>query len=183
MRVALISQNDIIGKSLLAELEREGGFECHYYSDAREVRRSDIYVIDADTVKEDAPTGDNTIRFSRMEGVVCDIKRPFDGSELIRLIRVRASVNPDIEDDYTEDDEEGYDTSELSETERRLLLLLLENKGKVVTMEEISKKVWGRDEIKSNIVNVYIRYLRQKLEKDGSRRIIFTVRGKGYRID
>jgi DNA-binding response OmpR family regulator len=51
----------------------------------------------------------------------------------------------------------------------------------VLTRDMIFDRVWGYDfGGESNIIEVYIRYLRQKLELDGEPRLIHTVRGMGY---
>jgi two-component system response regulator MprA len=69
----------------------------------------------------------------------------------------------------------------LTAREYQLLLLLLEHKGTVVTREQILRQVWSNDpDLSSNVIEVYVRYLRQKLEQGGERRLIHTVRGQGY---
>jgi len=69
----------------------------------------------------------------------------------------------------------------LTAREYQLLLLLLERRGTVVTRELILRQVWNDDQAtSSNVIEVYVRYLRQKLEQGGERRLIHTVRGQGY---
>jgi len=69
----------------------------------------------------------------------------------------------------------------LSRTEYQLLELLLSNPRRVLSRDVIFEKVWGYDfGPDSNSLDVYIGYLRRKLEHDGERRIIHTVRGVGY---
>jgi two-component system, OmpR family, KDP operon response regulator KdpE len=72
----------------------------------------------------------------------------------------------------------------LSPTEFKLLTCLIENRGWLVTHEELLRKVWGPDYISDkSFVKLYIRYLRQKIEKDPSRpQLILTERGIGYRF-
>lgn len=73
----------------------------------------------------------------------------------------------------------------LSKTEYALLEYLMKNKGRVLTKEQIMGKVWDYDaEILPNTVEVYIRYLRNKIEKPfrGKKPVIETIRGFGYRI-
>jgi DNA-binding response OmpR family regulator len=73
----------------------------------------------------------------------------------------------------------------LSKTEYALLEYLLRNKGRVLTKDQIMGKVWNYDaNILPNTVEVYIRYLRNKIEKPfrGKKPVIETVRGFGYRI-
>jgi two-component system response regulator MprA len=70
---------------------------------------------------------------------------------------------------------------QLSRTEYQLLELLLANQGKVLSRDVIFDKVWGYDfGPESNSLDVYVGYLRRKLEAEGEPRIIHTVRGVGY---
>jgi DNA-binding response OmpR family regulator len=70
---------------------------------------------------------------------------------------------------------------ELSKTEFDLLKHLLINKGIVLTREQILNKVWGYDYYGSlNIVDVYIKYLRDKIDREHERKLIQTIRGRGY---
>jgi two-component system response regulator MprA len=70
---------------------------------------------------------------------------------------------------------------ELTSKEFDLLELFLRHPKQVLTRETIYDRVWGYDfGGESNIIEVYIRYLRQKLEADGRSRLLFTVRGVGY---
>ena len=70
---------------------------------------------------------------------------------------------------------------QLSRTEYQLLELLMANQGKVQSRDVIFDKVWGYDfGPESNSLDVYVGYLRRKLEADGEPRIIHTVRGVGY---
>ena len=72
-------------------------------------------------------------------------------------------------------------TIELTTTEFNLLLLFLRHPRKVLTREIIMEHVWSYDfEGESNILEVYVRYLRSKLEAAGEPRLISTVRGAGY---
>jgi two-component system response regulator MprA len=69
----------------------------------------------------------------------------------------------------------------LTAREYQLLLLLLERRGQVVSRDLIQRRVWNDDRgCTSNVIEVYVRYLRQKLEQEGEKRLIHTVRGRGY---
>lgn len=69
----------------------------------------------------------------------------------------------------------------LTAREYQLLLLLLERQGTVVSRDLIQQRVWNDDRgTASNVIEVYVRYLRQKLEDGGERRLIHTIRGRGY---
>ncbi|HJD92004.1 response regulator transcription factor [Bacteroides coprosuis] len=67
--------------------------------------------------------------------------------------------------------------------EFKLLQLLMENLDKVLSRTEIINSVWGLDyESNTNIVDVYISYLRNKIEDKSKTKIIETVQGRGYII-
>jgi two-component system response regulator MprA len=70
---------------------------------------------------------------------------------------------------------------ELSPTEYELLALFMKRPRQVLTRDIILDRVWGMDfEGSSNVMEVYIGYLRAKLEAEGEPRLIHTVRGVGY---
>lgn len=70
---------------------------------------------------------------------------------------------------------------DLTATEYRLLELFMNRHEEVLSRETILEKVWGFDfDGESNVLEVYIRYLRNKLELGGELRLIHTVRGAGY---
>jgi DNA-binding response OmpR family regulator len=74
---------------------------------------------------------------------------------------------------------------ELTKKEFSLLLLLAENRGRVMTREDIRKALWGRRQLYSwsRTIDVHIRHLRQKLEADPEHpTLIRTVIGVGYRL-
>ncbi|MEI8251867.1 MAG: winged helix-turn-helix domain-containing protein [Synechococcus sp. ELA057] len=69
----------------------------------------------------------------------------------------------------------------LTGREFQLLHLLVEHRGQVLSRELIQQQVWQeQQDSASNVIEVYVRYLRQKLEQGGERRLIHTVRGRGY---
>ncbi|MDD2695341.1 MAG: response regulator transcription factor [Anaerolineales bacterium] len=75
----------------------------------------------------------------------------------------------------------GDRTIALTAKEYELLELFLRHPRQVLTRDKIFDQVWGYDfGGESNIIEVYIRYLRQKLEGEGETRLIHTVRGMGY---
>ncbi len=70
---------------------------------------------------------------------------------------------------------------ELTRTEYELLELFLANPERVLTRDVLHDRVWGYDAAtSSNTLEVYVGYLRRKLEADGEPRLIQTVRGVGY---
>ncbi len=77
------------------------------------------------------------------------------------------------------------DNEEIMLTPREFDLLhyLVQNKEQAVSREQILTAVWGFDFMgNTNIVDVYIRYLRNKIESDPSVKLIHTVRGIGYTL-
>ena len=70
---------------------------------------------------------------------------------------------------------------DLTMKEFELLKYLMEHPREVLTREQILENVWGYDfRGESNVIEVYIRYLRLKIEDEGQKRLIQTVRGVGY---
>ncbi|MEB3179054.1 MAG: response regulator transcription factor [Nostocaceae cyanobacterium] len=70
---------------------------------------------------------------------------------------------------------------DLTMKEFELLKFLMEHPREVLTREQILENVWGYDFMgESNVIEVYIRYLRLKIEEEGQKRLIQTVRGVGY---
>lgn len=77
--------------------------------------------------------------------------------------------------------QKGTETIELTKREYDLLLLFLQNIDCVLTREVILDQIWGYDiAIETNVVDVYIRYLRNKIDSDNGESYIETVRGVGY---
>ncbi|MGO4927633.1 response regulator transcription factor [Fundicoccus sp. Sow4_D5] len=70
---------------------------------------------------------------------------------------------------------------DLTKREYELLLFLMENLNMVMSREVLLDKVWGyKSEVETNVVDVYIRYLRNKIDVAGQDSYIQTVRGTGY---
>lgn len=70
---------------------------------------------------------------------------------------------------------------ELTKTEFDLLHILLEQQGIVLTREYLYEHIWGMNfETNSKSLDVYIGYLRRKIELDGESKLLHTVRGVGY---
>jgi len=122
------------------------------------------------------------------------VVKPFSLEEL--LARVRSNLrrqNPsDAEvlefsdlrmDRKSREVSRGSRSMELTVKEYELLEYLLSHPRQVTTRDQILEKVWGYDFMgDSNIIEVYVRYLRLKLEAEGEPRLVQTVRGVGYVI-
>jgi DNA-binding response OmpR family regulator len=122
------------------------------------------------------------------------VTKPFAIEELLarmrRLLRV-SQVKSQCEESYELDGlsldcksrrvTRDQQLIELTPTEYDLLLYLLRNAGIVMTREQILSEVWGYEFAgDTNLVDVYIRYLRQKVDKGFKPKLIHTSRGVGY---
>ena len=76
----------------------------------------------------------------------------------------------------------GGRTVALTAREFALLLVLMRSPGRVFSREQLLREVWQDEGASSNVVEVYVRYLRQKLEAGGESRLLLTVRGRGYTL-
>ena len=121
------------------------------------------------------------------------VLKPFSIEEL--LARIRAHLRRSIEEDnrhiskfenlslnrQTRQVFRGDRAIELTVKEFDLLEYLMSNPHQVFTRNQILDKVWGYDFIgDSNVIEVYVRYVRIKLEENNEKRLIHTVRGVGY---
>lgn len=120
--------------------------------------------------------------------------KPFSFTELLARIRALRRRQTNIQakilsiDNLTLNPEtyevkRGDKEIKLSATEFKLLHYLLENQSRVLSKTILLEKVWEFNfSPESNIVEVYIKYLREKIDKGFSKPLIQTVRGVGYRI-
>lgn len=118
--------------------------------------------------------------------------KPFSIEELFARIRAHLRRTQEEETDLLEFADLELNTStrevyrgtrliELTAKEFDLLEYLLSHPRQVLTRDGILERVWGYDFMgDSNIIEVYIRYLRLKLEANQEKRLIQTVRGVGY---
>lgn len=83
--------------------------------------------------------------------------------------------------DYTKKVNRNGTEISLTSTEYKLLLYFLNNPEKVISRAEILEAVWGVNyELGTNVVDVYVNYLRKKLDSQDDNKIIHTVIGMGY---
>ena len=128
-------------------------------------------------------------------GAVDYLTKPFSLSELAARIRAQlraASQAPstslsagDIDVNLiTREVRRDGELVRLSTTEFELLVYLLRNRGRVLSREQILRAVWGYDyDPGTNVVDVYVGYLRRKLGRGEAKVPIVTVRSVGYRFD
>jgi two-component system, OmpR family, response regulator MprA len=166
-------------------LPGSNGFEV-----CRAVRRESALPILMLTARDEA--------IDKVTGLDCGaddyVVKPFDNDEL--MARVRAllrRVHPrEVEVLRFQDVElvpgerevrRDGDSLELTAREYELLELFMRHPRQVLTREQILQDVWGFDFLgDSNLVDVRIKYLRDKLESGGRSRLIQTVRGAGYAL-
>jgi len=122
------------------------------------------------------------------------ITKPFSFEELIA--RVRAMLRRKLDEketvlkcrDLTLDliSREVYRNNKLirlTTKEFSILEYFLRNKGRILTKSQIAEHVWNYEfDYHSNIIEVYIRYLRKKIDDDYEEKLIHTIRGVGYKI-
>ena len=122
------------------------------------------------------------------------VVKPFSIEELLARIRAHLRRTQEDSSDTLQFEDlrlnrrtrqvfRGERTIELTVKEFDLLEYLMSYPRQVFTREQILEKVWGYDFIgDSNIIEVYVRYVRLKLEENNERRLIQTVRGIGYTL-
>lgn len=125
------------------------------------------------------------------------ITKPFQIEELLARVRVsmrmrKTEVQPEDNRDWlsaadlkvnegTREVKRANEEIELTPREFALLVYLLKNKRQVLNREQILEAVWGYDYYgDTNVVDVYIRYLRRKIDHGRELELIHTVRGVGY---
>lgn len=126
--------------------------------------------------------------------------KPFKFVELVARIKtllrraevlVRTEQEPEDEhsfgvadlliNDYSKTVMRGGKTVSLTTTEYRLLLFFVQNRGRVLSRVEILEEVWGVNyDMNTNVVDVYVNYLRKKMDNDFEPKLIHTVIGMGY---
>jgi DNA-binding response OmpR family regulator len=120
------------------------------------------------------------------------LTKPFSFEVLLARLRARTRVNAagsgsrlkfsDLAiDPETHEVWRGKSPLNLTRTEFLILECLLRSAGRIVTRQRLIETVWGIDrEVGNNNLDVFIRFLRTKVDPPGQRRLIQTVRGVGY---
>lgn len=118
------------------------------------------------------------------------ITKPFSSEELLARIKSRLRESKDGKllqvDNLTLDPQSiqvkrAGKTIELTQTEYKLLHYLIKNKKQVLSREMVLSHVWGyKPNADSRVVDVYIGYLRKKVDKEFKPKLIHSVRGFGY---
>jgi DNA-binding response OmpR family regulator len=120
------------------------------------------------------------------------VVKPFSVEELLARVRARLRQNQEPNRDLLQFEDlslnrttrevyRGDRLIELTAKEFDLLEYLISHPRQVLTRDRILETVWGYDFMgDSNIIEVYVRYLRLKLEANNEKRLIQTIRGVGY---
>jgi DNA-binding response OmpR family regulator len=120
--------------------------------------------------------------------------KPFSIEELLARIRAHLRRTQETDGDLlqfedlslnrrTREVHRGQRSIELTAKEFDLLQYLMSHPRQVFTREQILENIWGYDFLgDSNIIEVYVRYLRLKLEQESEKRLIHTARGVGYSL-
>jgi DNA-binding response OmpR family regulator len=121
------------------------------------------------------------------------LTKPFSTDELLARIRARLRDRKPVENILTASDlvldrdlhevTRGGKSIQLTGKEYALLEYLLLHKNKIHTRDDLFNGVWGSDFLGgSNLIDVYIRYLRGKIDEGFEHKLIQTVRGVGYAL-
>jgi DNA-binding response OmpR family regulator len=166
-KIAVLTNDKYLFQKLRLEL-RKNSSEA-----VTDTEEAELVICDIDTVKPVA----NAISVSRHENRGADFTLPLSLAAIRKL--TENGRNALTLDEKTRTAELMGQKIKLTELEARLLSLLMKSGG-FVSREEIISKLWG-ESAEGGILNVYVHYLREKLEKNGEK-IIISSRKSGYRI-
>lgn len=121
------------------------------------------------------------------------ITKPFVADELLARVKARLRIGgetdtklriADLElDDKTLEIKRGNKNIQLTPQEFKLLEYLMRNKGRILTREMILNRVWlYSQDIETRVVDVYMGYLRKKIDQGFEKKLLRSVRGFGYMI-
>jgi DNA-binding response OmpR family regulator len=122
------------------------------------------------------------------------LTKPFAFKELLARLRALGRRTRDMKmgplqvadltlDESTHEVRRGNRPIDLSPLEFRLLHCLMRHPGQVLSRDALLDQVWNYDYAGgSNVVDVYIRYLRRKIEEPSEARLLHTIRGIGYKL-
>jgi DNA-binding response OmpR family regulator len=121
------------------------------------------------------------------------LTKPFSFDEFLArvraLLRRGAAAGPVLRvadltlDPSTREVRRGGRRITLTVREHALLEYFMRSAGRVLTRPMLAEHVWGLDfDAESNIVDVYVGYLRRKIDGEGDRRLLHTLRGAGYKL-
>lgn len=121
--------------------------------------------------------------------------KPFEFSELMARLRVMLRTQNPVNENVITCGSLVVDMNnrqairdgkviDLTVREYAILEYLARNRNVVVTREQIRVKIWNiDDDVNSNVIDVYIRYLRRKIDDNYEEKLIHTIRGVGYKLE
>jgi len=185
LQLAQLYDYDIIILDIM--LPRKDGFTV-----CRELRAKGIFtpilMLTAKDALEDKVKG-------LSEGADDYLTKPFSFEELLARIKALFRRSQDYKtkllkaedlvlDPLRRTVKRGNQKIELTGKEFALLEYLLRNKGRIISPTMILEHVWDKDYLGgSNVVNVYINHLREKIDRPFAKKLIKTIRGQGFTID
>lgn len=196
--VCICSDDEIFAHLLACELRLAGFSAATASKDRPYPAPVRLYLLDADTPGLPALAPEvPVLRFSSAKGSPAEFVRPFQTSELVLQVASllgkaapakkppRGAKSKPRRRVWTLSDGSrsvttGGKALVLSPREYLLFKYLYEKGGTPVSREEAALAVWGKVPSGTNVVDVYVYYLREKLEKTFGDKVIHTVRGKGY---
>lgn len=119
-------------------------------------------------------------KFIELNARIKALLRRTENREEKKAANVYVIADLKLDDDAKSLSRNGVPIS-ITATEYRLLLALIKNKGKVMSRMELLESVWDINfNLGTNVVDVYINYLRKKIDSDSTNKLIHTVIGMGY---
>lgn len=121
--------------------------------------------------------------------------KPFEFSELMARLRVMLRTQNPVNENVITSGSLVVDMNnrqairdgkviDLTVREYAILEYLARNRNVVVTREQIRVNIWNiDDDVNSNVIDVYIRYLRRKIDDNYEEKLIHTIRGVGYKLE
>jgi two-component system copper resistance phosphate regulon response regulator CusR len=121
--------------------------------------------------------------------------KPFEFSELMARLRVMLRTQNPVNENVITCGSLVVDMNnrqairdgkviDLTVREYAILEYLARNRNVVVTREQIRENIWNiDDDVNSNVIDVYIRYLRRKIDDNYEEKLIHTIRGVGYKLE
>jgi hypothetical protein len=174
-RVAVLTDNDYLWQKIRLALPED--YSAYRVSDAQSGTSADIFILDTESHEDDAQlSSDGVIRIGRGG----DIPQPFTYSALLGALcgidRTAPVITPGAGCVYLRGEK-----IPLTDVEAALFGALYDARGEYVSRDELIERVWG-DGVDGGVLNVYVHYLREKLEAGGER-VILASRGEGYKIN
>ena len=157
----------------------------------RQVKKTPIIIMTARDSVMDRVTGldqgadDYVVKPFEIEEILARIRALFRRLSIEEEARVQKQTILEYRDLVIEKENRTVrrngELIDLTKREYELLLMLMENINVVLSREVLLNQVWGyKMEVETNVIDVYIRYLRNKIDVPGRESYIQTVRGTGY---